>query len=121
MLSLHGLVIIASEIKAIKPIKSSFIIEFEVSSEYGPGKLARHNMSLFCSEKDLEDIKTKIKIGTVCEISHATFTEFTGQNNYDPSKFYSKVWINTGSKNIKFLKIPFYYENLPDLTKSTEE
>ncbi len=119
MLSLHGLVIIATDYQEI-PTKFGAVFKLEVGSETNPGVIKRHLLDVVIGLGNLEEAKAKFKIGTVLEITHAKWDEYTKHPNEDANKTYSKITIKADYKNIRFLKIPFYYEGLPEITQDKQ-
>jgi hypothetical protein len=127
MLSLHGLVIVAGDTQgqvSIKetPAKFGSYLGLLVASDNGKGSTTRHYLNLIVGKDKVEEAKAKLTHGTVCEITHATWTELpsllpataTGEAP-------SRVSINCEYKNLKILKIPFYYAKIEGVTSEIQE
>jgi hypothetical protein len=127
MLSIHGLVIIAGDAQGIitireTPAKFGSYLSLMVASDNGKGTTTRHYMSVICQKDKVEEAKSKLVHGSVCEITHATWTELPSLlQKTATGEAPSRVSITVEYKNLKILKIPFYYTSIEGVTTKIEE
>lgn len=122
MLSIHGLVIVAEAPSVALPTKYGHVIKLEVASEAGYGGTTyRYLMDIFVTNAQKDELLSKLTPGVVCEIVHGRISEFF-QPSYSQKEGikYSKNTLQVESKNLKILKIPLYYTDLPGITEETK-
>ena len=119
MLHLSGLVVIASEDVKEIAFEYNSILKFEVASDIGNGKTQRHYINLTVPKKQVEEVKSKLVMGAVAEITHGTWNELTSSTHEEGRIRYSKVELKVKWENFKILKLCVYYEGVENITKET--
>jgi len=121
MISIRGLFIIASdephEVKAVTQYASN--ISFWGSAETVFKTMTRHLITVTLKKDLVDEVVGKLKKGYVCEIEHAYFYESgkVVKNAHGNGVKTSGIVIRVDYKNIKFLKLPLYYEDIEKITK----
>lgn len=115
MLAAHGLVIIAEEIQSEQTFPYTSLLRFWVASDVGEGKTQRFLLSLYVPHKNLNEVKSKIQVGKVCEIVKADITEIVPKSEV-ANRFSTNITISCSLKNFKFLAACIYYENMINIT-----
>src|SRR6185436_13475092 len=119
MLSIHGLVIIAGdtlgasaiidEYKSKKGSRLKIIISSESTDYSGKSKMNRHLMSIWVPEVHLEEARTKLIVGKICEIVKGTLEPIKTQ---DLNKGFNVISINVMYSDIRILNSCVYYPDI---------
>ncbi len=117
MLSVHGMVIIATDIIKEYATKGGMFLSFWVSSEIRNKQTARYPINLWVSNDSLEEARQKIKPGSVCEIIKGSINSPMNKINGDPTKDLIGVKLDVSWVDFRVLKVCVYYEGIPGITE----
>ncbi len=123
MLSVYGLVILASEVTKQSELQYSTVLEFEAASDDHDGKMRRHYINLFVPKDKVLETKEKLRVGAVCEIIHANWSEYLSKYSLEnPSAIrYTKTTLKVELKNFKILAPCIYHEDVEAVTITQKE
>ena len=120
-LSIHGNVIIASEIISKYASEYTTSLRFLVASDNGDQMTTRYTLQLSVENSRVADIEQKIQVGRICEIVNGTLIDTqntVNSNEKNPLYNHTRLYLKTKREYFKFLVPCIYYENMKNITKS---
>jgi hypothetical protein len=114
MLSLHGLVIIATD-PTIYETENGGFIQFQIASETWDKKTCRYFMRVWVHKDRIKEEFPRFQRNCVIEIVRGTLNEVPSKLE-NPNKFCTAVILQARLDDIRILKIPFFYDGLKGIT-----
>lgn len=113
MLSFHGLVIICTDNSTYTVKDWGAFVNTEVIVSTADHTVSKYLLEIIVYLKNLDELKSKLTKGTVCDISHGDIVEY--KSKFDKETiYYNRIRFRVHFDDIKFLKIPMYYETVAD-------